>query len=397
MDEKQKKLCLILTIITLVFCSSGVFAQQLEVSYPTVMEASITAQSSLPDFALYFFKFGLALGLFIVFLSLIISGVMYMFSPAKPDLVAQAKERALGSISGLLILVSSYLVITTLNPQLSVFQMTPVENPQIEVEKREDPGVYLYNTTGCPDGEENQQDHAIYKGTKSSIFDLGFYKNKIKSVKFVRNQQTGSAFVAILYENANLSGRCQYLNPNTPCHSAGSFAASVSIHSYDFSPSDDGVYFFRKTCFNNQATLNINNLISFCKENSGGYLKVANSDIGGIYFKSLDELKFTDVPEAEKICTSYSSAGECTERDSQKLSGENISSIIINGKYRVVLIYFDPKAETSQATSNQIWSACQEFPTPKDSSGLGPQQIKWEDIRNEEGVVPNYVVIIPVE
>jgi hypothetical protein len=170
------------------------------------------------------------------------------------------------------------------------------------------------------------------------------------------------------------------------------FASSASVYTYNFNPDGDGVYFFRKSCFENQASTSLQFLIDKCKENRGGWYKVENSEIKGIYIKKLEDLIFNNVPEEEQVCTKYDKNETCVEKTPQSLGGENISSMIIKGDYLVLLVYFD-----SQDKPLGPWTSCQEFPTPENTNKVGPQQIKWENIRNKKGVIPNYLMIIPTK
>ena len=206
----------------------------------------------------------------------------------------------------------------------------------------------------------------------------------------------------MLYSNTNLWGQCQEVDPTiTGCQSLGSFASkssSASIYQYDFhpennNPSDGGVYFFRKSCFNinGQNAYDAAGLINYCKQNSGGYLELKTSDIGGGYESELEKLKFTNVPKEEQNCTGYDNNGNCVNKNPPTLGGENISSIIINGNYFILLVYSGPNDP-----DHGPWTSCQEFPTPYDANKTGPQQIKWQNIRNSSGVVPNYVIVVPI-
>ena len=213
--------------------------------------------------------------------------------------------------------------------------------------------------------------------------------------------------MAIEYDKPNLEGKCQYLDPNQNCQAGADFANSASIYAYDPSPNGDGVYFYRKSFFNE----------------GGGYFEVQNSDINGLYKHDLNTLQFIgcgqpDPPKTPCINSSslQCSGGECPictvpwdERDCQKydkngdcdvsgmvcpyLSGENISSVKIAGEYIPLFVY---KADSDNADDGP-WTSCETFPTTVDVNDIGPQQMKWEFIRNQKGVVPNYIVIIPVQ
>ncbi|MGA2418403.1 MAG: hypothetical protein ABSF55_04180, partial [Candidatus Staskawiczbacteria bacterium] len=194
------------------------------------------------------------------------------------------------------------------------------------------------------------------------------------------------------------------LDPNQSCQSAddpqsgGAFAASASVFKYDPSPSGDGVYFYRKSCFEQSG--DIETTIGYCNQNSGGYLKVSNNQIENKYKEYLNKLQFTGdnssgdckVPEEEQNCVKYDKNGVCTQRSCPALDGENISSIIINGDYIVLLVY-----KGQGDNDSGPWTYCQAFPTVDDVNKIGPQQIKWENIRNHVGALPNYMVIFPVQ
>ncbi|MCX6720859.1 MAG: hypothetical protein NTW11_03575 [Candidatus Staskawiczbacteria bacterium] len=415
MQKKYKKL-ICLSALFFVFLFAGffclsankTFAAQLEVTYPTIAGQSITGDTKLPAYVSYLFYAGMFLGFFSVFISLIIAGVMYLFSAVNVDKRADAKDRVGGAISGLLVLVLTYLIITTINPQLSFFKLTelpPAPPPPAETKA---PGVYFYK------GSSNCTDPAKLS-TTSNVLDFGpTLKNQINSVGIVNDSES---YISILYNNPNLWGKCLYLNPNKPCQPAVDsttgkpFASSASVYRYDPSPNGDGVYFFRKPCFNKIISQygNMTGMVNSCKQESGGYFKISNSEINSsgnsVYIKKLDDLCFTNgpdcasmqnddcnVPKEEQDCIKYDTSGVCTQRDCPTLGGENLSSVLINGDYLVLFVYFGPDDEDYGP-----WSSCQEFSAPDDVNKLGPQQLKWENIRKNGSFLPNYVVIIPIK
>jgi hypothetical protein len=178
------------------------------------------------------------------------------------------------------------------------------------------------------------------------------------------------------------------------------------VHQYN--PNSDkgdnnsnGVYLYRKSFFNKE----------------GGYLKIDNSKmVGKIYVGNLNDLYFgpskdpclCSVPIEEQDCEEFTdknqtskeecngnetksyAKGDCIKHKCPTLASENITSIEIKGNYVVMLVYFDSKTD-----SEMLWTYCQEYPLPNDINKNGPKQIKWDAIRNK-GVLPNWVVIIPV-
>lgn len=360
---------------------------KLEVEYPQLATgAKITAKSDLSEYLKYVFDFGIFIGFFFILLILIWAGVLYFLSPAVPNALSEAKDKISGAISGLLIFSLLYLIITTINPYLAIFKTESLEETAIEEPDTSYPGVNFYENEGCS---------GISNTYTLSVDDLGDLKNKIYSVGIKHNTEQKAYYVAILYDITDYWGKCQYINPNTKCTTpVEPFAASASIYQYDFSPNGDGLYLYRKSF--NQAQGKEEN-------KNGGYLKVGNEQIAssGILILNLEKLKFTGtssdydnlknctVPEDEQDCAKYDEKGECKEKECPKLNKENISSIEIAGNYLVLLVYFKP------GDTKDKWTYCQAYASSEDVNKNGPQQIKWDAIRNR-GQDPNFIVIIPI-
>lgn len=418
----------------------------LEVKYPVISGQAVSANIALPNYLIYLFNAGVFLGFCAVFASLTIAGAMYFLSPVSVELKKEAKDRFYGAISGLLILALVYLIVVTINPQLSIFGINePTQLPKPPPSPAA-PGIYFYKS-GCPTGKLNIGDKcnsATGCGTGSecnqstkkcvsvgshtdNVLDFGELKNKIQAVEVIQESGSNSPYVTILYNNVNLWGQCQYIttsdpdNPSQTCATVTPFASSASIYHYNFDPNGDGVYFYREACFNKVSSQlgSTGDLAKYCNKNNGGYLKVTNDCIkngygcgvkneggqGSVYVASLDDLKFTGdadptnssladctVPDAERDCINYDNDGKCIQRNCPTLAGQNISSVIINGDYVVVFIYF---GQNDKRTGP--WSYCEEFPTVEnDVNKIGPEQMKWESIRNNGGLIPNYVLILPV-
>lgn len=350
-------------------------AAGLEVKYPEISGQSIEGiNTSLPDYIKYLFNAGMLIGFSAVLISLAIAGAMYALSAVSASLKANAKDRISGAMSGLLILTLLYLIVTTINPQLGLFNINKLPaSQQIEIVEKKDPGIYFYKSS-C-------SDNAV-QPVMANIPDLGtMFGNKINNIKIQQDTENKIAYMSILYDKANFWGKCNFITSAKSCQSTGFPASSASVYSFNDNPADDGVYFYRKSYFNSK----------------GGYLKVSNSEIKNagsddLYIGDLSQLKFIGMPEEEQDCVNYNDKRECVERSVPNLGGENISSIWIHGNYVVLFIYFGPEDNASGP-----WTSCQEFPTADDINRIGPQQIKWQNIRNNNFVIPNYVVIIPIK
>ncbi len=356
----------------------------LEIQYPTdfktITGQTVSAVTDLPSYMKYMFSAGMTIGFSIVIISLTIGGILYFLAPISADAKKEAKDRIAGAISGLLILVLTYLIITTINPQLNIFSSTKLqETPLPTVQVQKDPGVYFYKESGCPENGETAR--------KSNIVDLADLKKKLKSINIVQDTTGNHSYISILYENPNLWGSCQYVDPNKGCQTVDPFASSASIHEYDSSSSaNGGVYFFHKSCVSTDISNSndIDKLIEQCKKD--GYYMASK----GVY--QLKDLKFQQVPDEEKECEKYDKNSTCTSKKDPTLAGDNISSVIIKGNYMVLFFYFGPNNE-----SQGKWASCQEFPNIYDVNNAGPRQMKWEIVRNTKGLFPNYISIIPIK
>ena len=366
------KIFFIAVLFTLFFCifSLKISAAGLEVTYPTISGTTINETTQLPGYILYLFNLGMFVGFFIVFLSFIAAGVMYITSALSIDLRTKAKDQISGAISGMLILLLTYLIVTTINPQLSFLNFNQVSQTPTTPETKRNAGVYFYKVASdCPDKFNNAQSYT------SDTADLGGLRNQVNSVETIQDEN--NSYLSILYDSVNFEGRCQYINPNQGCQNITPSAASASILNYDPYPNGDGVYFYRKSYF----------------DSSGGYYKVDNFQIQNKFIGDLSKLQFQGVPDEEKDCTKYNKNGDCINKESPYLSGKNILSVKIKGNYFVLFIY-----KSAADNVSGPWAFCQGFPTTDDVNKIGPAQIDYESIRNIGGnLLPNYVVIIPVK
>jgi hypothetical protein len=126
--EGIKKIILILTLslfLSLIF-SGFLFAQkELEIEYPEMQGLKPeTTTFSLPDYVKYIFNFFLAIAGLIAFSALVYGGIRYLTSAGSPVLIKEARDQIFAAFLGLLILLGSYLILTTINPQL-VFLKLP--------------------------------------------------------------------------------------------------------------------------------------------------------------------------------------------------------------------------------------------------------------------------------
>lgn len=109
--------------------------QPLEVSYPEIGGVKpTTVKIPLADYVVYIFNFAVVVVGIIAFGVLIFAGFRYFTSAGKPEIIKSAKSQIKSAFLGILILLFSYIILTTINPQLVIFhlpQLTtgPAETP----------------------------------------------------------------------------------------------------------------------------------------------------------------------------------------------------------------------------------------------------------------------------
>lgn len=388
MFKKNKYFLNILLVFLLLFFSNVCFAFNLEINYPQLSTGEqITSQSTIPQYVKYLFNWGITIGFLSAVVSLIIAGALYILSVASPSTKVIAMDRVYGTITGLILLLLIYLIVTTINPELSVFRTVELD-PIIPPVTNATPlnGVFLFGGQNCISATSSTPSAPTTSPTVlssdvfsiTSISDLGNWKNKIRSISVIPGND--AAFFAILHDMINFRGKCEYFASPTPCETVKPYAASVSVYRYNYqNPTGNGVTFYRKPFYNI----------------GGGWFNIKNNEIKNIYVGNLEDLIFNgnggacNVPEEETNCTEWDFNGSCKRRgECPNLAGENISSIKIEGDYVVVLIYWN-------GGSSNVWPSCQVFPSLDDINKEGPRQIKWEYIRNQFAL-PNFVLIFPI-
>jgi len=232
---KTKKIFLTLFLavfLVLILEGSFVFAQEagrgLEIEYPEAFgEAPRTVETSLPEYVKYIFNFSIMIAGLVAFGALVAGGIRYLTSAGAPAVMADAKDQILAAFLGLIILLCSYLILVTINPQLRIIKITKAPLCNCELPRDEwrdeckkycsqlkDPfrsfGVYLIKD-GYKEGDKCIPD--IEKSDCLRILgeipDLGIYgfNDKAKQIKFT-NSPT-SQFGAILHEDKDFKNQCR--------------------------------------------------------------------------------------------------------------------------------------------------------------------------------------------
>jgi len=129
-----KKAVAFFAILFLLF-GLGVFAQrELEIQYPTVPGATTPTTvegTQLPDYVKYLFNFAIIIAGAVAFGVIVWGGVRWLTSAGDPSKLKDAKDQIFAAFLGLIILLSSYLILTTINPQLAIFEVSEIETAEV--------------------------------------------------------------------------------------------------------------------------------------------------------------------------------------------------------------------------------------------------------------------------
>ncbi len=183
---RPKPLILIILIFAVLFAANLVFAREMEVSLPQMSSLNLPL---LPDYVKYIFNFAVGIAGFIAFCCLIYGGARYVFSAGNPTAMADANDQIFAGIIGLVVVLGSWLLLITVNPQLVILKFSREPTPPIE----ETIGVYLCENVG---------------GTGCQVFTssaaLGDFGKDVKLIKF--KNPDNNAYGAVLHGVQTLAG-----------------------------------------------------------------------------------------------------------------------------------------------------------------------------------------------
>jgi hypothetical protein len=135
------------------------FIYALELNWPVSPQGTaLTDSTDLTGFIQYVYEWGITLGAVAVFYSLVMGGFKYLTSTGSPDKMRDARDQIISAFSGFLLLLSSFLILNTINPDLTELKIpvlpdagdvfAPLDPPD-EQPLQACSKVYVYPTTDC--------------------------------------------------------------------------------------------------------------------------------------------------------------------------------------------------------------------------------------------------------
>ena len=98
--------------------------------------------SSFADYIKNIYTFIIIIAGIIAFVALVLGGILYLSSAGKPEKLTKARNQILAAFLGVIILLSSYLILKTISPELVSFQIPELGIIEIEEPLELEPRVY---------------------------------------------------------------------------------------------------------------------------------------------------------------------------------------------------------------------------------------------------------------
>lgn len=274
--QKLRRFILVVFLagVILSVSSSFVFALQPELQYPQVQGAEPpTTSKQLPQFIKYLFNLSLIIAGLIAFGALVYGGIMYVTSAGNPGALGEARTQIFAALIGIAVLFGSYILLTTINPQLIVLQISKTGAAK--------QGVILYSQAGCPQ-LKNLTEDVNYLQVKSSRSLLPETFTKMldennnptaqdKPVKSIRFFNSGNELDVFLYKQQGYKEQAWDSKADVPAGvidtvpSAGTCVAvaDVPVKSVNLVWKTPGVYVFSEPDCKGQTRLFVGNTASF--------------------------------------------------------------------------------------------------------------------------------------
>jgi len=85
---------------------------------PDVPGAPADPTEGIPELVAFAYSFALWIVGLVVFVQITVGGAQWLIGAAKPDEIAKAKSKIMNALIGLVLLLSSYVILNTINPDL---------------------------------------------------------------------------------------------------------------------------------------------------------------------------------------------------------------------------------------------------------------------------------------
>ncbi len=197
---------------------SFLFAQEsqsrMEVEYPQIGDVRPTYSEGegLSEYIVYMVYFLIALSVVITLFSLVRGGVSWLTARGDPMKIKEGKDRITGSIFGLIIILSSFVFLSSINPALIELEDLEV----VEVEESFLPGIYLSLNQSIPEDIEDMPDVRRISASIRNLEDFNVRSIRIANQLDGRGRILGYYYAVVLHELRGFRGRCAVFKNDDP-------------------------------------------------------------------------------------------------------------------------------------------------------------------------------------
>ena len=277
-------------------------ARPLEVPLPEIgSESAINTAPLLPAYIKYIFNFAVIICGFIAFGVLVVGGIRYLASAGDPSTMSDANSQMISGIMGLVIILGSYLILATINPQLKMIS--------VEYQKPELTAEGVAQVLLCKDsGEENCK---LFQQSSSSLGDMN---GQVKYIRF--NNTEDMKYGAVLHSKPNWQGSCVVCLESGCDISKANGGYSITVFAQGTGGGGNAVTLYEVDSYNELCGTE-------CKNNCSGFGAICGDDCVGWQWWKLDFMR----------------GGQCWPFNAGSYSSANIRdkvrSLYINGRYLV--------------------------------------------------------------
>ncbi len=242
---KAFKKTALLFFVFLLFFAGGMSIEAMEADYPEIggLRPVFAEEEGFSGYVLYIAQFLIGLALIITVLALVKGGILLMTSAGDPLKIRNSKEQFSAALMGLLIVLSSFVFLSAIDPKLLKLEELEV----IEIEETHPSGIYFSLEETFPEEIKEEDEDNIYR-TTSPIRNLEELRGRIRSVRIVNQtgqegELIGYYYGVILHEDPAFRGKCEFFmnEGSEPLDfSVSGNVSSISVVRIDENPPEEG-------------------------------------------------------------------------------------------------------------------------------------------------------------
>ena len=119
----KKHISIIVIVLNLVLPTFALAQITLNLDYPEVGGLKLNRDQDLNEILAWFYYFIIGISGIAAFTMLVWAGFLWLTSTGDTGKITEAKDRITSAVLGLVLILSSYLILQTINPELTILQL----------------------------------------------------------------------------------------------------------------------------------------------------------------------------------------------------------------------------------------------------------------------------------